>query len=200
MSDQPTAPALDQKKLTAIILAGVAAVLMVLPTFSHRWLHNQQVDAGFGLLSFGACAGGECESMSNAKVVDLAREEAMQESDKPSALFVPMGWATLIATYLTVAALLACAGLVLARGSIPRLPLSPPTAALLLAFTTLVTACIFVASNPAKRLVSINWPFAVFGLGNVLTIVSSQMLNKYKPRDPFWDAIDPAIGGPPDLS
>jgi hypothetical protein len=195
MTETPTT-ATPNQRLLGIGLAVVAAACLVFACFTRTWLANSSnyESIGFGLRSAFDCEGlGDktCVELSNATIVDQLRETG---DSHESAAFVPCGWATLIASLLSAAGLLAAAALALARKH-PALPMTPSTIALLGIMVALITGCVFVATKPGPPgYVGVGLSFWVFGVGAVLGIAGAQMLARVnRPEDPdlMEDAMNP---------
>ena len=218
MTDGPKPP---DRKFLAVLLAIVAAAALAYACVASTWLYNprnkQHFEVGFGLVSMFECeGGGECRSMSNAKLVDewakeLAdiRERAKQDPTDPqvqafavqaadelraSSVFPTLGWITLACSALAALSLLVCAGLVLGNRRIAW-PIMPTTTAILGVGIGLITGCVFVALKPGPPgYVGVHLGFFAFGAGVIVGIVAALMLNKLlRPYDPdlLADSMNP---------
>ena len=197
LEPKPENPA--QKRKIAMILAFVSAALIVATLFTHGWLRaGGGMDAGFGLMSVKGCHEGACSSVSNKELIDginkeVKRAKAMGYSDpsleEKSPVFWLTGYATLGLGLLAVAGLVA-AGVTLGQGKLMLRPVAPTSVAMVCLFLSLVTACIFVATNPTRGGMSelgqmgVGWGFWIFGIGTVVGIVAVPMILKFKPVEP----------------
>jgi hypothetical protein len=175
-----------------IALAAVAAACLLAAAFSHRWLANPyRGDFGFSLLSFQACAAGDCRTQSNFEIVSQAKE---MHDDSASNAFPVAGVAAFAALLAAAAGLIGAVGLAAARQR-RALPISPTSVALLGIMAGLVAGCVFVATKPGETgAVGVAWSFWAFGIGSILGIAGAQLLAKQiRPIDPdlLHDAMNP---------
>jgi len=205
LEPQPENPA--QKRKIAMSLAFVSAAMILATLFTHGWLRAAGgIDAGFGLMSLQACEEGSCKSISNKEMIDehntmvkkakelsasyadMGRDMGLSERDleEKSAIFWIMGYATLLFALLAAASLVV-AGVTLGQGKLMIQPIAPTSTAMLFLFLSLVTACIFVATNPTRGTgmqLGVGWAFWTFGIGTVVGILAVPMILKFKPVEP----------------
>jgi hypothetical protein len=185
----------------AIVLALASAGCLAYACIANQWLVNVtdvEHARGFGLRTGWACnranglvTGDACINSPNATIVDDVRTHS---EPGMSAAFAPMGWATLGLLALAAAALV-IAALIAVVGAHPRLPITPPTVALVSLMLALITGCIFVATKPGPPgWVGVGTTFWVFGAGAVLGIAGAQQLARVnRPPDPdlLADSMNP---------
>jgi hypothetical protein len=175
----------------AIALAFVGAACLGGAAFTHSWLVNGNVyeHINFGLRSNAQCGSAfgepECNTATNAELVEQMRGFSSSAADNTSGAFAPMGWATFVACLLGAFGLVAAAAIALA-GKQPTLPMAPTTIALLAIMAGLITGCVFVATKPGPPgFVGVGLSFWIFGAGCVVGIAGAQMLAKVnRPPDP----------------
>jgi hypothetical protein len=192
LEPKPENPA--QKRKIAMGLAFASAVMIVATLFMHSWLRAPDpIDAGFSLMSLQICDDGSCHTQSNKSLIDeynrsarAAKAYGMDEEEK-SPVFWVMGYATL-AFGLLAAISLIVAGVTLGQGKLLMRPIAPTSTAMLFLFFALITACVFVATNPTRGnfsiQVGVGWAFWVFGTGTVLGIIAIPKILKFKPVEP----------------
>lgn len=194
LEPKPENPA--QKRKIAMALAFISAAMILATLFTHGWLRAAAgIDAGFGLMSIEVCDPDEgCQSKSNKALIDETNE-AIREAkrygmaggqDEKGPMFWLMGYATLGFALLAAASLIV-AGVTLGQGKLMIKPIAPTSTAMLFLFLSLVTACVFVATNPTRGTgmqLGVGWAFWTFGLGNVVGILSVPMMLKFKPVEP----------------
>ncbi len=189
----------SDNRMLAITLAVVAAGLLLFAAFSKNWVGRPApLDIGFGPLGCHGCSlDGESGSMSNYAFIDSLREKATEafgsdDNAHASSAFAPMGTVTFVLLLLAGLGLLASAGLA-AKKLRKDLPVAPTTVALLSLMTTLLTACVFVATKPGgPGFVGVSMGFWCYGIGAVMGIAAAQMLAKLlRPVDP--DLLDGAM-------
>ncbi|MEO8552572.1 MAG: hypothetical protein ABI678_21490 [Kofleriaceae bacterium] len=187
-------------RILAIALAFVAAIALVVASFSQGWLANSTQDGEItiGLRTTTECGigltlteSGQCRTRSNA---DYASSWDDHTGRFYSAAFGPTGTIALVACLVAALGLLGAAALGLATKK-PNLPISPSTIALLGVMVALITGCVFVATKPGTPgSVGSGIMFWIFGAGCVLGIPASILLAKVnRPHDPdlMDDAMDP---------
>lgn len=189
----------SDNRMLAITLAVIAAGLLLFASFSKTWVGRPApFDIGFGPLGCHGCAlDGSGGGMSNYAFISELREKAVEafgsdDEAHASAAFAPMGTITFVLLLLGSLGLLASAGLA-AKKLRKDLPVAPTTVALLCIMTTLLTACVFVATKPGgPGFVGVSIGFWCYGIGAVMGIASAQMLAKLlRPVDP--DLLDGAM-------
>jgi len=197
-----------------IVLTAVAALLFVIASLTHGWLHNPVFGIKMSLLSTEACVpgGDTCESMSHFKLVDLAKDQAADldryaemanelgkrdpfnaysthNRDEVSGTFPWMGILTLILALVSAIAMFITAwfGAMKKRAEWPVSPVNVALSGLMLG---LVTGCIFLATKPGgQQGVGVGYSFWMFAIGTMMGIVGVQILNKLvKPAEKAWTA------------
>ena len=198
---QPAVPPALKHRTIAIGLCVVAAAALLVATLSHRWLANPvDTDIGAGLLSMQVCQSGSCESKSNGDVVEeLRHDEADRDDwvgehpDPPSRWFGRLGVTTFVLALVAIGALLAAAGLALARKR-PELPVNPTTIALVALTLAIPAACLFAATKPEAIPLGVSWSFWLFGGGDVVGLLAALLVSRQlRPDDPdlLEDAMNP---------
>lgn len=172
-----------KKRMIAFVVTGVACVAILVALFTKGWLAPADpLEGGMGLRSWEICYEGECEGQTNKALIDELNERA-SDSDKKSPVFWVMGYATILLGLISVG-LLAAGAVLVHKGRFYLGSIAPPSLALLTLFLALITAMIFVATNPTKGTgmqLGAGWSFWTFGVGVVGGIVGAQMLMKFKP-------------------
>jgi hypothetical protein len=109
-----------------------------------------------------------------------------------SSVFPVLGWITFVACLIALLSLAAATAIVIAKKRV-RLPVMPTTTALLGVLVALGTGCVYVAVKPGPPgYVGVGVGFFVFGIGVVLGLYSSLVLNKLmRPHDP--DLLEDAM-------
>jgi len=219
MSEEPEKQPPDRRVL-ALILAVGAAVALIYACVTTSWLYNPRnkshMEIGFGLISNFECGDGECRKQSNSALIaewqkQLAEIDKRADADpsdptvqafahasqtelRAPSVFPKLGYITLVASALAALSLLASVGFVLAKKRVV-LPIMPTTTAILGIAVGLVAGCVFVATKPGPPgYVGVHFGFFAFGVGVVLGIAASLMLNKLmRPHDPdlLEDSMDP---------
>lgn len=113
---------------------------------------------------------------------------------KTSGIWAPLGWIVSILLVLGVVGLAVTCGLVLARRR-GRWPIMPTTVAFVCLGLNLIAGCMFVALKPGPPgYIGVWLGFFTFGVGTVLGLTSTVLLNKLlRPEDPdlLEDAMNP---------
>lgn len=182
-------------RMTAIVVGVAAAALLIFAAVSKTWLARPGMyELGFGPLGCSKCGVvvGEDGGMSNGAFITALRDLGDDAAKTASSAFAPMGWATFGLCAVAALALLAAAGLALARKR-PDLPVAPTSVALLALMGALITGMVFVATKPGgPGFVGVSLGFWAFSAGAVGGILSAQMLAKLlRPVDP--DLLDGAM-------
>lgn len=181
-------------KYIAILLAFAAAAGLVVAAFGPRWLTDpDHSGAGFGLKSFEACIGADCETGSVFKLLDeidkkIERVEAenkelppaqqMAVPKKPWHGFAVVGMITFVMCLVAAGGLVVGAILALG-GKRPEVPVMPTTLAVMGLFLAIVNGCLFVATKPAAiDSMEVGWSFLTFGGAVVLGLAAVFPLNK----------------------
>jgi hypothetical protein len=179
------------RRVLAIALGLAAAACFFYSAFAKRWLYNtiEYDEAGFGLRSAYYCVDyrerNECFEYAPSDYEKVFFRAGVLEPGKyKSAAFAPVGMITFVGSLLAAVALLAAAGLAIARKQ-PRLAITPTTLAVLAIAVSLITGCIYVAVKPGPPgIVGVGISFIVFGAGVVLGIASAPMLARFnRPPD-----------------
>lgn len=161
--------------LLAVALCLVAAVLLGAAGMSKRWLGNEgpRVNLAYGLIRNVECREGACVTRPNRELPVLLQRHPPEPL---SPLFVPAGYVTLGASAVAIMSLAIAALAALARARV-RLPLTPPTLALVALTVALVGGALFIVSKPGGRAsVGVDWAFAAFGAALVAGIAGAQKL------------------------
>ncbi len=186
LEPKPENPA--QKRKIAMGLAFASAVMILATLFTHNWLRAPDpIDAGFGLMSLQVCQEGACQSKSNKAVIAEFNQDAYSDKDKKGPAFWIAGYATL-GFGLLAAISLVVAGVTLGQGKLMMKPVAPTSTAMIFLFLALITACVYVASNPSRGnfwlQMGVGWSFWVFGIAVVVGIAAVPMILKFKPAEP----------------
>lgn len=127
-----------------------------------------------------------CAELSTSEFNHLIGELDPKNRDKyTSGAFATAGRIAFVACLLSALALLATAGLALARKR-KDLPISPASVALLGLVGAMASGCVFVATKPGPAgMLGVDLGFWAFGAGTVIGLLAAQMLAKeIRPEDP----------------
>jgi hypothetical protein len=166
---------MDKRKLTGLIGAGVAAILLLLAAFSNTWLigNNYGIKSKVGLRSVDICTEEEaCERVS------LSEWAKSSYAPKGLSTFNTLGMISFLLALTTVGAMLVLLGYG-AMGKTPYLPVHPGTIALLLSIALLIVGVLTLAMHPFK---SAGWGtgpgFMLLAGGDVAALLAGLMLGR----------------------
>jgi hypothetical protein len=184
----------EQKRLVAITLAFLAAAALVVACAGQKWLVSPRGDdSSIGLVRVQVCEDGQCEAMSNFRMIDELRKiiESVKKmnKDRPPREQIavpraPWGGFPIVGIITAIASIFAAGGLVHAailaiRRRRPELTIMPTTIAVLGLGLAIINGCLVVATKPEMvEDMAVGWSFWTFGAGAVLGLAAVFPLNR----------------------